>query len=333
MAMDKVSVIIPSYNSEKTIGRCIESILETGYSPLEIIVVDDASKDNSVSIIETFCKEHPGLVRLVNTESNSGPAKARNLGAKQATGKYLFFLDSDTQICQEALFNFVRHIGEFDAVTGIYHYEPLNQGMVAKYKALLNYYFFSRKGPIEYEVFDSSRAGIKVKVFYELGGFNEQLSWGMDYENEEFGYRLCQKYRNLLAPDVITKHVFPGLWQLSKDYFFRVALWMEIYLKRKKFESGGVTSSQTGLSSVALLLAVISFFLTSLFPYLRFIGVFFLAIYIYGYSGFFLFVAQKKPAFLVPAIILNIYFTFIISFGAIYGLFKFLSGRPKIFYT
>src|SRR5208337_3827866 len=105
-----------------------------------------------------------------------------------------------------ALNNFVARIEQCDAVTGIYHYESLNRGWAPAYKALLNYYFFSRRGVIEYEVFDASRAGIKAAVFQDLGGFNESLGWGLDYENEEFGYRLAKKHKNLLDPSVVVKH-------------------------------------------------------------------------------------------------------------------------------
>ena len=87
----------------------------------------------------------------------------------------------------------------------------LNAGAVPQYKAMLNYYFFARKGVIRYEVFDSARAGIRREVFDALGGFNESLGWGMDYENEEFGYRLTREHTNLLDPAIAVRHQFPGL--------------------------------------------------------------------------------------------------------------------------
>ena len=328
--MKKISVIIPSYNSEKTINKCVFSVIQTGYSPLEIIVVDDASTDNSLQLIAALSKKYPQIIRLVRHKANSGPATARNTGARYAKGDHLFFLDADTEILLDTLNNFAQRIECCDAVVGIYHFEPLNSGIVQSYKALLNYYFFSRKGVIEYEVFDAARAGIKSDIFKELGGFNESLNWGMDYENEEFGYRLFRRYKNLLDPSVAVKHMFPGFKKLTKTYFLRVALWMEMFIIRKKFESGGVTSAGTGLASAALLLSIVLSFFAFRYQVAGFFSFLFLLVYLYGYGGFWLFVLRKHPLFLVVAIFLNIYFTLVITAGALFGLKRVITGTSHV---
>ena len=86
----KVSVIIPTLNQERLIGRCIDSLLCQSYrqSLIEIIVVDNGSTDNTVDIV----KKYP--VKLV-VETKKGPAAARNAGIKTATGEILIFLDHD----------------------------------------------------------------------------------------------------------------------------------------------------------------------------------------------------------------------------------------------
>lgn len=328
--MKKISVIIPSYNSSQTIKECVLSVIKTEYPSLEIIIVDDVSTDNTPQIVEMLRCEYPGIVRLVRHETNGGPAKARNTGAKCATGEYLFFLDSDTVMLPDALQNFSNQIESTDAVTGIYYFEPLNYGFAQQYKAMLNYYFFSRRGVVKYEVFDASRAGIKAKVFHELGGFNENLKWGMDYENEEFGYRLCKRYTNLLDPSIAVKHRFPGMKKSTKVYFFRVALWMEIFLVRKKFESGGVTTPETGICTIGLLFAIITFPVIMIHQYLGFVPLFFLATYLYGYKGFLWFVFRKKPIFLPVVFFLNVYFTVVLGIAAFFGIFKVVTGRSNI---
>ncbi len=325
----KISVIIPSYNSSKTIAKCVLSVINTGYPSLEVIVVDDVSTDDSPWIVEELISEYPNIVRLVRHKFNSGPAKARNTGAKCATGDYYFFLDSDTEILPDALDRFIKRMEDADAVTGIYHFEPLNEGWAQEYKALLNYYFFSRKGVIEYEVFDASRAGIRSEVFEKLGGFHEGLKWGMDYENEEFGYRLCKNYKNLLDPSIIVKHMFPDVGKSTKTYFLRVSLWMEIFLCRQKFESGGVTSAETGISTAAFLFFIVTFPFMWLHFYLGLIPLLFLAVYLYGYVGFFKFTLQKKPLFLPVATFLNLYFTIILCVAALFGTIKVITGRSN----
>jgi glycosyltransferase involved in cell wall biosynthesis len=190
--MPKISVIIPCYNANATIQSCLESVLQSKMKNFEIIVVDDASTDSSIDQIKKVQHQYPNKIKLLHLNKNSGPASARNKGAHEASGDSLFFLDSDTRILPSALSNFSKQIQNTDAVVGIYDKKPINSGVVPLYKALLNYYFFSRKGVIPYEVFDSSRAGIRRSVFESLRGFNETLTWGMDYENEEFGYRIVK---------------------------------------------------------------------------------------------------------------------------------------------
>lgn len=333
--MLSVSVIIPSYNSATTIERCIQSVLDSGFNDLEILVVDDASTDGSPLIVETLAAQNSGIVKLFRQPENGGPAKARNAGAAAAAGKYLFFLDSDTEMLSGALQIFTDRILVADAVVGVYAAEPINPGSVPLYKALLNNYFFSRSGVIDYEVFDSSRAGIRADIFRKVGGFNESLGWGMDYENEELGYRLCEKHRLVLDPNISVRHVFPGLMQLTKTYFLRVALWAEIFLRRRKFESGGVTSAETGISSALLLVSLI-FAMASLLPLpdpwaggiLGVAGLSFLG-YVYGYFGFLRFVAKEKPGFIPMALFLNIYFTLVIALGAGYGIFRTITSQSE----
>jgi glycosyltransferase involved in cell wall biosynthesis len=333
---DKISVIIPSYNSGTTIENCVRSVLASGYQPLEILVVDDASTDGSADIVRRLGDENPGVVRLLRQPLNGGPAKARNAGALSADGEYYFFLDSDTVMNPGALDAFALSIRDADAVVGIYDPAPLNQGAVPTYKALVNYYFFSRLGVIPYEVFDSSRAGIRAEVFDAVGGFDERLGWGMDYENEELGYRIHDRYRMLLDPAVVVRHRFPGFGKLTSIYFHRVALWMEIFVRRRKFESGGVTSAETGLSSAALLLAMLSlaaplFALPQPWPTIFvWLSAGFFCAYLHGYWGFLRFVAGRQPSFLVSALVQNIYFTCVIAAGAGFGMLKVVSGRSDI---
>jgi glycosyltransferase involved in cell wall biosynthesis len=85
-----VSVIIPAYNAAAYVGRAVESALSQTYLPLEILVIDDGSSDETAEIVEQL----PAPVRLIR-KTNGGPATARNLGARQAQGDWLALLDAD----------------------------------------------------------------------------------------------------------------------------------------------------------------------------------------------------------------------------------------------
>jgi len=90
----KVSIIMPAYNAEKTIYESINSVLTQTYQHWELIIVDDASKDKTAEIIVGFAK-NDNRIRFFTNDNNQGVATTRNTGIKQATGKYLAFLDSD----------------------------------------------------------------------------------------------------------------------------------------------------------------------------------------------------------------------------------------------
>ena len=88
-----ISVIVPVYNTEKYLGRCLESITANTYKNLEIICIDDGSTDNSLNIL-SFYKKKDARIKVIN-QNNLGPAAARNAGLDNATGKYISFVDSD----------------------------------------------------------------------------------------------------------------------------------------------------------------------------------------------------------------------------------------------
>lgn len=90
-----VSVIVPAYNSEKYISECVLSVLGQTHAALEVIVVNDASTDGTVNIVESLI-ESDNRVRLLNMPTNSGgPAKPRNKGLTEAQGHFVAFIDSD----------------------------------------------------------------------------------------------------------------------------------------------------------------------------------------------------------------------------------------------
>lgn len=91
--MKSISVIIPVFNSEKTIKRCIESVLNQTYRNLEIIIIDDGSTDNSLSLCRNYAERDARII--VKSVKNGGPSSARNIGLGLAKGDYVAFCDAD----------------------------------------------------------------------------------------------------------------------------------------------------------------------------------------------------------------------------------------------
>jgi len=91
---EKLSIIVPVYNAEKYISRCIESILNSSYPHIELILIDDASMDASLNICKRY-KEKDDRIVLITKRNNEGPAAARMQGLETVTGTYIGFADAD----------------------------------------------------------------------------------------------------------------------------------------------------------------------------------------------------------------------------------------------
>lgn len=98
----KVSVIVPVYNVEKFIDKCLNSLVNQTLKEIEIIVVNDGSPDNSQKIIDKYVKKYPEKVQSFIKE-NGGQGSARNLGIEKAKGEYISFVDSDDWLDLDAL--------------------------------------------------------------------------------------------------------------------------------------------------------------------------------------------------------------------------------------
>ena len=100
-----VTIGIPVYNAEKYIERCLKSVLNQTFDDFEVLVVDDRGTDNSISIVEEIAHNHikGTKLRIVRHDKNKGVAEARNTIIDEASGKYLYFIDSDDRISNDAI--------------------------------------------------------------------------------------------------------------------------------------------------------------------------------------------------------------------------------------
>ena len=126
--MEKVSIIIPVYNAEKFLRNCVESVISQTFKDWEMVLVNDGSKDGSL----TICEEYAGKdkrIRVLN-KANGGPSSARNIGMREAQGEYVFFLDADDTItpdCIELLYGLAKQ-HDADYVQGKYQSSCLHEG-------------------------------------------------------------------------------------------------------------------------------------------------------------------------------------------------------------
>ena len=92
--MKKVSIIVPVYGVEKYIDKCLDSLVKQSLKEIEVIVVNDGTKDNSQKIIDKYVKKYPDKIKSFIKE-NGGQGSARNYGLEKASGEYIGYVDSD----------------------------------------------------------------------------------------------------------------------------------------------------------------------------------------------------------------------------------------------
>lgn len=115
-----ISIIIPVYNVELYISKCIESVLNQTYKSFEVIIVDDGSPDNSIKIAQKYA-DIDKRIRII-TKENGGLSDARNVGINQAKGKYIYFLDSDDYIEDNLLEKVVNYAEQNNSDVIIFGY-------------------------------------------------------------------------------------------------------------------------------------------------------------------------------------------------------------------
>ena len=132
----KVSIIVPVYNVEEYIDKCLDSLVHQTLSDIEIIIVNDGSPDNSEAIIKKYLKKYKNIKYLV--KENGGQSDARNFGLKHATGKYVGFVDSDDYISLDMFEKMYNKIEEdqADIVVCEFYYVYPNGKMVRSYSNL-----------------------------------------------------------------------------------------------------------------------------------------------------------------------------------------------------
>ena len=139
--MKTVSIIIPVYNAEKTIRKCIESIIKQSSENWEVIAIDDGSSDESYAILQEYAKSYPDKIYAL-TQKNAGVTKTRERGIQNAHGTYIMFVDNDDYIESNYVETFIREIesGDYDCVVGgyrrvndekkiLFQYSPISKWM------------------------------------------------------------------------------------------------------------------------------------------------------------------------------------------------------------
>ncbi len=227
-----VSVIVPVYNDAAGLFECLNSLKAQAHTETEIVVVNDASTDESAAVADS------AGVKLFSLLKNSGPAAARNYGAARACGDILFFVDADVVLAPGGIERVRRTFDErrdLAALFGSYDASPRASGVISQYRNLLHH-FVHQNGQSEASTFWAGCGAIRREVFAEIGGFDEARYRRPSIEDIELGYRLRRRgYRIFLDKSLQGKHL--KHWTLFSfihtDIFGRAIPWSRLILETK----------------------------------------------------------------------------------------------------
>lgn len=138
--MEKVSIIIPVYNAFNTIDKCIDSVIKQTYQNMEVLLINDGSKDNSIKKLKKYESKYD-FIKVIDKE-NEGVAKTRNLGIQKATGKYVMFMDNDDFLEENYVEIYVDEIVNKDCDVVIGGFKRVNtKGKILYENGLKNTYW------------------------------------------------------------------------------------------------------------------------------------------------------------------------------------------------
>lgn len=224
-----VSIVIPAYNAERTMGDCLKALSEQDFKgDYEVIVVDDGSTDSTPDIASGFQN-----VRLIRQE-NAGPAAARNNGAKEAKGDIILFTDSDCVPEGDWMSQMMRSFEGDPGISGVKgRYRTRQKELIARFVQLEyedKYDYMERHKYIDF--IDTYSAGFKKDVFLQMQGYDSEFPVACA-EDIELSYRMSrQGHRMVFNPRAVVYHIHPtGLWDyLRKKYKF--AYWRMLAVKK-----------------------------------------------------------------------------------------------------
>jgi glycosyltransferase involved in cell wall biosynthesis len=315
-----ISVIIPTYNSEKFISNLLDSIFKSGVQGFEVVMVDDCSTDNTVEI----AKKYP--VKIVELGENSGPAIARNMGVKKAKGDILFFLDSDVVVMKGTI-NEVKDFFDKNPATncviGICTKEPLNKGFVPRYMALFEHIHLAGSDAERVSVFSPRCGAVRKDFFEKIGGYNETYRRA-DLEDFELARRINKADGIVLNRKMIVTHQFADFKKAVRNYFMRSVLWVHLFIKERQLDNAGPSVPSNGIAAICAFFSFISLVLMPFINIELYSFVFFIIIYFLANLRWLSFMRREAGfIFMVKAIFLNYILGIDITIAAIFALISY----------
>jgi len=325
----RISIVIPTHNSEKTIEKCIKSITNSIYSNFELIIIDDFSTDNTKNLIsEINCKK-------VFNQKKLGSAFSRNIGAKLAKGDIIVFIDSDVRINKGALSNLIKLFSSnknLASVSGIYC-DSRYKNILSEYQNMYEIYIqqaFSKLRNLPY--INTSFFAIKKTVFKELGGFDTRFKFA-NQEDIDFGKRLYNLgYKNIFSDKIRIKHLkeFSFLAFLKKKYY-QGHEFIKVYFKQKNnLKMNHLVLSHTRNNVTLVLFLIFICILSFFYPTFLYLLLLWFVLFCFVNSCFINFIKNKKFFHIVAYNLFIILQSFMILLGLACGLINHVLSQKQV---
>lgn len=217
----KVSIITPMYNGEKYVSKTIESVLAQTYENWEMLIVNDGSKDNSPSIVENYSKKDKRII-LIN-QDNAGSAAARNNALRNASGRYICFLDSDDLWDNNLLSSQVEFIVDKSAALVFASYRRIDENDNECLKPFIvpdmtDYYRYLKYCSLSCltTMYDRDKVGIRF-FKEELRSLRDDLAYWLDILRDG---TIAYGNKNVLASyRVFNSSTTANKWKVLKPHF------------------------------------------------------------------------------------------------------------------
>ncbi len=225
-----ISVIVPTFNGEETVAECLNSLLDQSWSgEYEVIVVNDGSSDRTSDIV----KKYP-VKRLA--QEHRGPAAARNLGARNASGDILLFTDDDCAAEKNWIEEMIKPFENKEIVGVQGRYKTDQRSLIARFAQYEIEERYERMAKYKYiDFIGSYSAAYRKNVFLKEGGFDESFPIASG-EDPDLSFRLAAKgHKMVFAPSAVVYHHHPDtLAKYLRQKFYRAYWRVALYKKNPK---------------------------------------------------------------------------------------------------
>lgn len=220
MLHPKISIIVPVYNAEKYLERCVNSLKNQSFSEIEIILVNDSSTDSSLEICQKSAMEDP-RIKVISNAKNEGAGRARNVGLEVATGEYIGFVDSDDFIDLDMYRVLYEKAVEYDSDLVMSGFFLVGGSIFSKAGKYIRKTYFDKDTH-----FDTAESLKKLKMG-TVGSLPE------DEDDSKYGVSVC---KNLFRHEIIKHNKIA--FQSEREVFSEDMLFMVDYISCIKKATG-----------------------------------------------------------------------------------------------